>query len=344
MAAKSKMHIIASLGYRTRLTGPPFFDIVTAYMSTIKSRARNRQFRSTHLRGWAISGAVAVILCTVTYFYISQRNSASYQVSRSELARIWNSGEVEKTLVESRKAIEKLPFDEYYISMQGISAYYSALNAQDEEARQELFEESVLALRKALAIGLPMRMKSQIYYILGKSYYQKGEPWFDLAQRYLLLAKESGSREKDISQYLAIVYSDQKDYEHAASWFEQALKENPSDALYLSAAVMYSNTNQKEKSREILYRLSSSSPDAKIKLKARLLLAQDNLDSGDINAALQGFQDVLSEDPLNTEAWYGIGLVYLKRNNALEARAAFRKVVQIDPNHIDARRQLAEKL
>lgn len=277
------------------------------------------------------------------YLIIHKQNSKNI-VSRSELATLWNSGNIEKTLTESRKATESFPFDEYYLSIKGISSYYWALNAQDEESRQQLFEESVVSLRKALAVGVPAKMKAQIYYVLAKAYYQKGNPWFDMAERYFLLAKDNGSREQDIPQYLAIVYAGKKDYARAADWFELALKNDTSEPLLLSAAITYHNINQKEKSRDLLSRLEASASDAKIRLKATLFLAQDNFDSGDISAALQRYQEVLKEDPLNVDAWYGLGLVYSRKNDQLGARAAFRKVVQIDPNHADARRRLAEKL
>ncbi len=277
------------------------------------------------------------------YLIIHKQNSKNI-LSRAELATLWNSGNIEKTLTESRKATESFPFDEYYLSIKGISSYYWALNAQDEESRQQLFEESVVSLRKALAVGVPAKMKAQIYYVLAKAYYQKGDPWFDMAERYFLLAKDNGSKEQDIPQYLAIVYAGKKDYARAADWFELALKNDASDPLLLSAAITYNNINQKEKSRDLLLRLEASASDAKIRLKAKLLLAQDSFDAGDISAALQGYQEVLKEDPLNVDAWYGLGLVYSKKNDQLGARAAFRKVVQIDPNHADARRRLAEKL
>lgn len=288
--------------------------------------------------------AAAMLVAIVATIIVLRSNPQKSAVSRTELASLWNAGQVDKTLVASRVAVETAPFDEYFLSMEGISAYYSALNAQDEETRQQLLEEAVTSLRKAAAVGVPGRMKAQIYYILGKAYYQEGGPWFDLAQRYLILAQKSGGREKDIAQYLAILYSAQKDYSAALPWFEQALKENPSEPLLLSAAVTYSSTGQAEKARTILDQLASTAKDAKIKLKARVLTSQSELDSGDIGGALEGFKEVLSEDPLNVDAWYGLGLIYAQQNNTLEARAAFRKVVQIDPSHADARKQLAGKL
>ncbi len=178
------------------------------------------------------------------YLIIHKQNSKNI-LSRAELATLWNSGNIEKTLTESRKATEFFPFDEYYLSIKGISSYYWALNAQDEESRQQLFEESVVSLRKALAVGVPAKMKAQIYYVLAKAYYQKGDPWFDMAERYFLLAKDNGSKEQDIPQYLAIVYAGKKDYARAADWFELALKNDASDPLLLSAAITYNNINHK---------------------------------------------------------------------------------------------------
>jgi tetratricopeptide (TPR) repeat protein len=305
----------------------------------------NRFFQSKSRRPiFLLLLIIAVAASLGGYLILHRQNNSKEIMSRAAIASLWNSGEVEKTLTEARKATQAFPFDEYYLSIKGIASYYWALNAQDEETRQQLFEESVVSLRKALAVGVPAKMKAQIYYVLAKAYYQKGDPWFDMAERYFLLAKESGSREQDIPQYLAIVYASKKDYARAAEWFGQALKNDSSDTLLLSAAITYNNIDQREKSRDLLLRLETSASDANIRLKATLLLAQDSFDSGDISAALQRYQEVLKEDPLNVDAWYGLGLVYSKENDQLGARAAFRKVVQIDPNHADARRRLAEKL
>ncbi len=311
--------------------------MVNAFLRGRRGRTQHR-----HLLP-AIIAAVAIALVGAMAIILSNHNQRA-AISRTEIASLWNSGQIEKTLAESRTAVEKSPFDEYFLTIQGIASYYSALNAQDDETRQQLLEESVVALRKAAAIGVPNRMKAQLFYILGKSYYQKGAPWFDLAERSLLLAKKSGSREGDISQYLAILYSSQNDYTGALPWFEQALKNEPSEPLLLSAAVTYRSAGQIEKARDILNQLSLSAKDAKIKLKANVLLSQMKFEAGDIMGAFQGYQQALSEDPLNVDAWLGLGFIYAKQNNTLEARAAFRKVVQIDPTNVDARKQLAGKL
>ncbi len=294
---------------------------------------------------WFIGIAIAVVSVSLfgVYRFVHTQNSKNI-LSHAALAALWNSGDIEKTLGESRKATEVFPFDEYYLSVEGVASYYMGLNAQDEETRQQFFEESVVSLRKALAVGVPAKMRAQIYYVLAKAYYQKGDPWFDMAERYFLMAKDKGSKQQDIPQYLAIVYASKKDYAHAAEWFELALKNDSSDTLLLSAAMTYMNVGQREKARDLLARLESSASDAKIRLKAKLLLAQDSLDAGDMRAALQRYQEVLKDDPLNVDAWYGLGLVYSKQNDQLGARAAFRKVVQIDPHHAEARRRLAEKL
>ncbi len=287
---------------------------------------------------------IVVSMSSFGVYWLIHTHNATNILSHAALAALWNAGDVEKALSESRKATAVFPFDEYYLSVEGVSSYYMGLNAQDEETRQRLFEESVVSLRKALAVGVPRKMRAQIYYVLAKAYYQKGEPWFDMAERYFLMAKDKGSTQEDIPQYLAVVYAGKKDYAHAAQWFELALKNDSSDTLLLSAAITYTNVGQKEKARALLARLESSASDAKIRLRAKLLLAQDTLDAGDIPAALQRYQEVLKDDPLNVDAWYGLGLVYSKQNDPLGARAAFRKVVQIDPHHAEARRRLAEKL
>ncbi|HNV36078.1 MAG TPA: hypothetical protein PKL79_03560, partial [Rectinema sp.] len=79
--------------------------------------------------------AIALIAVGVFlgFYFAIRGRSAKNSISRSALAKVWNSGNnIEQTLSEAQKAIESYPFDEYYLSICGIAYYYSALNAQEE--------------------------------------------------------------------------------------------------------------------------------------------------------------------------------------------------------------------
>ncbi len=264
--------------------------------------------------------------------------------SRKTLADLWNSGNIAATLEQARIAADTALTDPYYYALRGIAAYYAALDAQEEEGRQQLLEESIASIRKARAIGLRGRLVAQSVYVLAKAYYQKGDPWFDLAERGFLEARQAGIKEKDLAQYLAAIYASRKDYANAVAWFERSLKEEPSDLLKLSAAISYRGMGNSEKARQLFHEIISTGTDARIKLKAKLALAQDMLDNKSIAEAKQLFQEVINEDSVNAEAWFGLGLACFAQNDQIGSRAAFRKVVQIDPNHVEARRKLADKL
>lgn len=264
--------------------------------------------------------------------------------SHKSLAALWNSGDVAKTLEQARAAADTAISDPYYHALRGIAAYYAALDAQEEESRQQLLEESILSLRKARAIGLRGQLAAQCAYVLAKAYYQKGDPWLDLAEREFHEARKGGVKEQDLAQYLAAIYASRKDYANAVAWFERSLSEKPSDLLKLSAAISYRGMGNGEKANQLLTEIISSGTDARIRLKAKLALAQDLLEKGKTAEAKQLFQEVIKEDAVNADAWFGLGLACLAENDQIGSRAAFRKVVQIDPNHIEARRKLAEKL
>lgn len=66
-----------------------------------------------------------------------------------------------------------------------------------------------------------------------------------------------------------------------------------------------------------------------------------NFQLGNYSASLEQFQNVLQLDPDNADAWNNMGLIHEAKNDYLEAVAAYRKSLVLNPFHEDTNLNLA---
>jgi tetratricopeptide (TPR) repeat protein len=299
----------------------------------------------------AITIIAILVLCVGMYFLINakemiQKESSSrvQAYSKTKILETWSSGDRAATLEMTRSSLEALPLDPFYLSFNGISAYYLSSEKPEGDERQNLLDEAVFSLRKAIASGGKLPVKAQVEYVLGKAYFQKGSPWYDLAARYLSQSKEDGYEGKDSEQYLGLSYAGLQDHDAAVMHFESALKLASSDILMLSAAISYKELGNMEKTKELLSNAVASASDALIIQKSRFMLGEMAMANGELAKAGEQYQSIVDMDPRSAEAWYRLGLVSEALKDSIKARAAWRKATSIDPNHIEARKKLADRL
>lgn len=321
---------------------------------------------STHPSWWSrkftighgnrlIPGAIAiiVILSLLAGFYFlvfgfeekkSANLSDAQSFSKTKILETWSSGDKLHTLEMTRASLNLLPLDPFYLSFNGIAAYYMSSEKPEGDEKQSLLDEAVFSLRKAIASGGKLPVKAQVEYVLGKAYFQKGLPWYDLAAKYLAQSKEDGYAGKDSEQYLGLSYAGLQNHELAVKHFETALQQEPSDVLMLSAAISYKELGNVEKMSELLSKAVATASDALIVQRARFMLGDTAMSNGEIAKAGTLYQSIVDTDPRSAEGWYRLGLVFEAQKDPIKARAAWRKATSIDPNHIEARKKLAERL
>ncbi len=297
----------------------------------------------------AIAAAASVILLAAALAFIiggspaaSEGNAKTYP--KNEILTAWGSGDKAATLDMTRSSLERAPVDPFYLSFDGIAAYYLSMDKPEGDEKQALLDESVGSLRKAIASGGKLPVKAQVEYVLGKAYYQKGQPWYDLATKYLAAAKASGYQGKDSDQYLGLCYAGMQNHGEAVKYFENALKAAPSDVLMLSAAISYKELGDAAKTENLLSSVVASASDALIVQRARFILGEMAIAGSDLAKAAAIYQAVVDTDPRSAEGWYRLGLVAEAQNDPIKARADWRKATSIDPSHIEARKKLAERL
>lgn len=297
--------------------------------------------------------AVAAILGIVigVYFGFFDRNTSNANTvgekksfSKNAILEAWSSGDKTATLGMTRASLDLSPIDSFYLSFNGIAAYYISSDKPEGEEKQSLLDEAVFSLRKALASGGKLPVAAQVEYVLGKAYFQKGQPWYDLAAKYLVLSKKDGYEGKDSEQYLGLSYAGLMNHEAAVKHFEAALEQGSSDVLMLSAAISYKELGNVEKTSELLGKAATSATDALIVQRARFMLGDMAMEAGDIAKAQVQYQAIVDTDPRSAEGWYRLGLIAELQKDPIKARADWRKATSIDPNHIEARKKLADRL
>jgi tetratricopeptide (TPR) repeat protein len=297
----------------------------------------------------AITAAVSVLVVAAALALLIGGGKASTDESaktypKKEILAAWSSGEKLAALEMARSSLELNPVDPFYLSFEGIAAYYLSMDKPEGDEKQALLDESVGALRKAIASGGKLPVKAQVEYVLGKAYYQKGQPWFDLATKYLAAAKASGYEGKDSDQYLGLCFAGMQNHGEAVKHFEDALQTAPSDVLMLSAAISYKELGDTAKTESLLSKVVAAAADALLVQRARFILGEMAMAGGDFSKASAIYQSVVDTDPRSAEGWYRLGLVAEAQSDPIRARADWRKATLIDPSHVEARKKLAERL
>jgi tetratricopeptide (TPR) repeat protein len=235
------------------------------------------------------------------------------------------------------------PLDAFYLSFRGLASFYKGMDLPEGEERAALVDETVVALRKALASGGRMP-KAQVQYVLGKAYFDKGESYFDEAAKYLELSIASGYLASDSREYLALSYVELGNEAAAVKNFEAALAKSRSELLLIAAAKAYVEAKEPVKAEALLLEVLANGNDDLAKENGRFILGDIYKSRGDIGKAEEQYDAILSKNPASAEAYYRLGLVHQQMGDSIKARADWRKAVSIDPMHAAARQKLSEKL
>jgi tetratricopeptide (TPR) repeat protein len=269
--------------------------------------------------------------------------TAGNAVSKQKILSDWGAKKWDLVRSESLSSLAVRPLDAFYLTFRGLASFYKGMELPEGEERAALVDESVVALRKALATGggLP---KAQIEYVLGKAYYDKGDSYYDEAVKYLELSIAAGYLAADSREYLALAYVGLGDKAGAVRSFEAALAKNRSDLLLVAAAKAYLDADENVKAEALLLEVLANGKDDLAKENGRFVLGDIYKARGDLAKAEEQYSLILSKNPASAEAHYRLGLAYQTTGDSIKARAEWRKAVSIDPMHAAARQKLSEKL
>jgi tetratricopeptide (TPR) repeat protein len=291
------------------------------------------------------TAAVLVFICLAifasTRVVVKVRDWAA-KGDRRELLRLWDAGDFDEVFSISQSALDSRPTDYFLLTMHGFSAYQLGISQINSLNAEQYFDKCIWSLRQAMQ-QKNAEKDGRLYYVLGKAYSYKGENYADLTIQYLEKARELSDRTVDIPEYLGMAYFAVEDYRKSVAAFSEALgtsAEGPSGPLLLFIARAYIALGEFDNARPYLQRCIDVSPDFRIVLDARLLLAESLKMNGDIEGAVKQLQEIIAETGDNAEAHYQLGELYALQGNNTRARAEWRLALRADPAHAKARARL----
>ncbi|MDR2194548.1 MAG: tetratricopeptide repeat protein [Treponema sp.] len=263
---------------------------------------------------------------------------------RISAQELWESGAYKDIFDISGTILEETPLDYEMLILRGFSAYQLALAQITISDKAVYIEKSIQYLRKALLVKTTI-MDGAIQYVLGKAYYGKGAEYAGLAVQSLEFAKQMGFSGDDMNEYLGIAYAALRDYRMSVAALTEALNSprgegHFSDALLLSIANSYIALDDFNMAIAYLMRCLDISKDDNAKRLVRFKLGDIYFKQEDYSAAENQYTAILKDFGENADSHYWLGEINAARNNQIQARAEWRKAVQIDPTHRSARSRL----
>jgi tetratricopeptide (TPR) repeat protein len=137
---------------------------------------------------------------------------------------------------------------------------------------------------------------------------------------------------EDANTGLAMVYADLGDNKAAADLLRKITEKNPSPRSLTSLAEVYEQLKDYSLAAETLRKALEQQPgnsDLKHALAQDLLLA-DQLDD-----ALKLYQDLVAEDPKDTQSLLRMSQIYRQKKDFANAHDAADKAKQLDPNNLE---------
>ena len=300
-------------------------------------RARTQAARKLILQKILLVAILLTLLALIPALYLNLRNRGGNE--RRELRDFFETGAFEVSHAKSREMLEEAPLDFFLLTLNGYSAYQLAVAQINSYDTLSFLEECIISLRQAMLLR---NSPPELYYVLGKAYYHKGEAYADLAVYYLEKARDASFTASDIPEYLGLSYAALGDYRSSIEAFSSALNASydTSDVLLLSIAHSYMALEDYEASRDYLARSINVSRDSKIITTSRLLLAGILYEAGEFSSAEEEYNNILGESGENAEAYFMLGEIYLAQGETTRARAEWRRAIRTDAAYRPARARL----
>jgi tetratricopeptide (TPR) repeat protein len=261
----------------------------------------------------------------------------------TELVALWNGGRYEDVRNTAESVLSERPLDGEALTFAGFARFYTGIELVERAEQLEHLDAAITLLRKALHVPrAPLAAERD--YVLAKAYYHKGDEYVDLAVRYMERSLEGGFEASDTRTYLGMSYARLGEWESSVAWFEQALQFSGTDeinAVRVKAAEAYVELGDYASARTALRRAIDSLDDEFLVLMARNQLASVLILDESLGEAESLLQRTIEQYPESADAYYYLGIVYDQSDRAVEARDLWRTAREIDPNHTEALRRLA---
>ncbi|MBR0476494.1 MAG: tetratricopeptide repeat protein, partial [Treponema sp.] len=228
----------------------------------------------------------------------------------------------------------------------GYSSFFLAVSQTDNSVTENYLKDAQKSLRIALQ-NADEDKRGQLEYMLGRTYYYKDtssnyQYYADLAIKYLLLAQEHGYSSDDIAECLGLSYAALGETQKSIEAFGEALLVRESDTLLLAIAEQYYKIGNMANAKAYLFRVRDLTKNEDLILRTSFLLGEIFVEENDLEAAEKEFRSILQKNENSADAHYGLGVLYEKQGDNAKARAQWRRVLRIQPNHEGALKKMSD--
>ena len=91
-----------------------------------------------------------------------------------------------------------------------------------------------------------------------------------------------------------------------------------------------------------MFRVRDLTKNEDLILRTSFLLGEIFVEENDLEAAEKEFRSILQKNENSADAHYGLGVLYEKQGDNAKARAQWRRVLRIQPNHEGALKKMSD--
>ncbi len=151
-------------------------------------------------------------------------------------------------------------------------------------------------------------------------------------------ALEIDAENEDALTGLALVYADLGDNQAAAGLLQKLAEKNPNVRSLSALAAAYEQMREFKLAADALKRALDLNPPNASELKHAL--AQNQMFGEQFDAALQTYQELVADEPADTQSYLRISQIYLQLKDFAKAREASDKARSLDPDNLEVRYSL----
>ncbi len=261
---------------------------------------------------------------------------AAVPVEQQDIVSLWSEHRYREVMESSDRILAQHPLDDQALLFRGFAGFYLAVAQLDQEEKENMLQNAVFALRKAMLLPEDT-LRHEAEYVLGKAYFHKGKYYADLAAQYIEQSLAGGYLGEDSHEYLGLSYAQIGEFGKSRDAFLQALEKQPTDLLYLALAQSCLALEDDNAAERYLREALEVTEDSALRQKSRFLLAQLYERQSAFEKAEAEYLAVIELNPKSAEAHFALGEIYNRNGDSVKARAEWRSTLRIDPNHYQAR-------
>lgn len=279
----------------------------------------------------AIIPVLLLALLASVILYVLVRNSEAVlpDTENDQIQKEWDAQNYEQVAVLTGAKLLDEPLNSRNLLYNGIANFYYALTLVNQDEREGHLNSSIHALRKLL-YDPPAGFQQTIWYILGKAYFHKGPYYYDLSEKYLSMAEDSGFTADDILEYLGVIHLDYGEIDSGISYIRQAIENSPRAVLFLTIAEAYEEQGNTGEALEYYEEALNRSEDSFLRQEASLGKGRTLFRMEEFDKAQEIFEAIIDRNSQSAQAYFYLGEIFAEAGDMVKARAQWREAYNQD--------------